>query len=51
MGAAAVSCVADVPRLGGVRLVSGSTGKLSHACVGAWVVNGGGAWVDEWVMW
>ena len=38
---AAVLCSPNAPRLGGVGLGSGSTGKLGRAWVGAWH----GAWV------
>ena len=36
-------------RLGGVRLVSGTTGKLGSAWVGAWVVHGIGGW-ENWAV-
>ena len=47
---AVVSCSLDVPRLGGVRLGSGTTGRLGRAWVGAWH----SAWVhggSDVVMW
>ena len=37
---AAVSCSSDAPRLGGVGLGSGMTGKLGCAWLGAWVLHG-----------
>ena len=40
---AALSCVADVYWLGGVRLGPELMGKPGHAWVGSWV----GAWVDH----
>ena len=39
--------MSDAYRLGGVGLVSGTTGKLGRAWVGAWH----GAWVVVVVMW
>ena len=43
------SCSRDTPRLGGVKMGLGLTGKLGHAWVGAWVVHGGGGvvWVGK----
>ena len=37
---AAESCSPDMPRLGGVGLVSGMTGRLGLEWVGAWLVHG-----------
>ena len=37
---AAVLCVGDAYRLGGVKLGLGLMGKLGHAWVGAWVGGG-----------
>ena len=39
---AAVSCSLVTPRLGGVKMGLGLTGKLGRAWVGAWVVLHGG---------
>ena len=40
MTIAAVSCYSGGPRLGGVGLGSGTTGKLGRAWIGVWVVHG-----------